>query len=51
MVLVECTDTVVIQGEELGAFVADLAVNGLGRNVFENLEMVRTGRHLLIRDG
>jgi len=36
-----------IRGDELGAFVADLAVNGSERNVIENLEMVKTGKRLL----
>jgi hypothetical protein len=37
----------VIRSEELGEFVADLAVKGSQRNVIENLEMVLTGRRLL----
>lgn len=37
----------VIKGEELGAFVAELAVNGNERGVIENAEMVEEGRRLL----
>lgn len=36
----------VIRGEELGAFVADLAVRGNEKRVIENKEMVETGRRL-----
>jgi len=36
-----------IRGEELGAFVADLAVNGWQQPVIENAEMVERGRKLL----
>lgn len=36
-----------IKGEELGAFVADLAVNGNERSVIENAELVEGGRRLL----
>lgn len=36
-----------IRGDELGAFVANLAINGSERHAIENLEMVETGRRLL----
>ena len=36
-----------IRSEELGVFVADLAVNGAQQPVIENLEMVERGRKLL----
>lgn len=36
-----------IRGEELGAFVADLVVNGSQKTILENSEMVERGRKLL----
>ena len=36
-----------IRGEELGAFVADLVVNGSGQPIIENRVMVERGRELL----
>ncbi|KAJ8117459.1 hypothetical protein OPT61_g1353 [Boeremia exigua] len=39
-----------VGGQELGAFVADLAVNGSERNVIENSEIVETGRRLIAID-
>ena len=36
-----------IRGEELGAFVADLAVNGSEKEIIQNLEMAERGKHLL----
>ncbi len=37
----------VVLGKELGAFVADLVINGSERNVIENAEIVEIGRHLI----
>lgn len=37
----------VIRSDELGAFVAELAVHGSDRNVIENREIVETGRYLI----
>lgn len=37
----------VIRGEELGACVADLVVNGSGEKVIENADLVERGRRLL----
>ncbi|KAJ4990066.1 hypothetical protein SVAN01_04529 [Stagonosporopsis vannaccii] len=39
----------IIHGDELGAFVAEVAVNGSERDIIENLEMVDTGRQLSAR--
>lgn len=38
-----------VRDEELGAFVADLAVNGSARNVIDNGEIVATGKNLLAK--
>ena len=41
--------SLVIQGDELGAFVAELSVNGSEQDVIGNLEMVEAGRLLLVQ--